>query len=93
MSAGSVIHVERQENGLAIGALASGLVGTALGFVPVLFSTAWGLGLAAFTLGLVARGRAGRLPQAGRRTMATCGLALGIAAFALGCAGYAIASP
>jgi hypothetical protein len=93
MSAGPVIRVERQENGLAVAALASGLVGTALGLVPILFSTAWGLGLAAFTLGLAARGRAGRLPQAGRKTMATYGLALGIASFALGCAGYAIAGP
>jgi hypothetical protein len=65
-----------QRDGASLGAVALGALGTALGLVPIFFSIAWGLGLAAFVLGLVTHRRTGML--------------LGIASFAFGCGGWAI---
>jgi hypothetical protein len=85
-----VVYVERRGNGMAVAALVCGIVGLVLGFIPLLFVIAWALGITAFVLGLVARGRAKRNPEIGRKTMATWGVVLGVAAFAMGCVGYAV---
>jgi lysylphosphatidylglycerol synthetase-like protein (DUF2156 family) len=85
-----VVYVERKSNGLAVAALTCGIVGLVLGLIPILFFIAWALGITAFVLGLVARGRVKRDPEIGRRKMATWGVWLGVAAFAMGCVGFAV---
>ena len=85
-----VVYVERERNTMAAVALTLALIGLVLGLIPILFWIAWAGGIAGFVLGLVARRRAGRNPALGRRTMATWAAVLGIAAFGIGCAGYAI---
>jgi hypothetical protein len=89
-AADRVLYVEKPGNGLAVAALVTGIVGVVLGMIPILFFVGWGLGITAFVLGLVGRGRAKKRPEVGRKTMATWGVVLGIAAFGLGCAGYSI---
>jgi hypothetical protein len=85
-----VVYVERRGNGLAIAALVTGLVGLAVGLIPILFFVAWAAGITAFVLGLIARRRATREPEVGRKKMATWGTALGVLSIAIGIAGYAI---
>jgi hypothetical protein len=85
-----VVYVERAGNGLAIAALVTGIVGLVLGFIPILFFIAWGLGITAFILGLVARRRAVRKPEVGRKGMATAGIVLGVLAFGMGIVGLAV---
>src|SRR5437764_13179001 len=84
------VYVEHRGNGLAVASLVCGIVGFVLGLIPILFFVAWTLGPTAFILGLVGRGRAKRNHSAGRKTMATWGVVLGIAALGIGIAGYAI---
>jgi hypothetical protein len=64
-------------------------VGLTLALIPILFAVGWAAGVTAFILGLVARSNA-KKPGGVRKTMATWGVVLGIAAFGMGCAGYAI---
>ncbi|MDQ3741029.1 MAG: DUF4190 domain-containing protein [Actinomycetota bacterium] len=85
----NVVYVQ-SGNGVAVGALVCGIIGTVLGLIPILFIVAWALGITAFVLGLAGRRKAKRNPHAGRKTMATWGVVLGVASFALGCAGVAI---
>ena len=85
-----MVATDRVGNGLAVGALVTGIVGTVLGFIPILFFVAWALGITAFVLGLVGRSRAKKRPQIGRKTMGTWGVVLGIAAFGMGSVGYGI---
>ncbi len=87
-----VVYVERQTNTMAAVALTLALIGLVLGLIPILFWIAWAGGIAGLVLGLVARRRAGRNPELGRKTMATWAAVLGLAAFGLGCVGYAIVS-
>jgi Domain of unknown function (DUF4190)/Protein of unknown function (DUF2510) len=85
-----VVYVEQAGNGLAIAALVTGIVGFVLGWIPILFFIAWALGITAFILGLVARRRAVRKPEVGRKGMATAGVVLGILAFGMGIVGLAV---
>jgi hypothetical protein len=85
-----VVYIERPGNGLAIAALVCGIVGAVIGLVPILFVGAWALGAVALTLGLLARRRAKRTPEAGRGRMALAGVLLGVVAITLGGVGVAI---
>ena len=85
-----VVYVQQAGNGLAVAGLVTGIVGLVLGLIPILFFLAWALGITGFIFGLVARGKAKRNPAVGRKTMATWAIVLGVGAFAMGCAGYAI---
>jgi hypothetical protein len=65
-------------------------VGLVLGLVPILFAVAWALGLVAVVLGIIARRRAVRRPEVGRKTMSTVSIVLGVLSIGIGCVGYAI---
>jgi Protein of unknown function (DUF2510)/Predicted membrane protein (DUF2232) len=69
----------KEGNGLAVAALVFGLVGILIGgAMNILFFLGWGFGVTALVLGLLGRRRQYR------RTMATWGVVLGIASFAIG---------
>ncbi len=85
-----VVYVERGRNGFAVVALVCGLIGVALGLIPLFFFLAWTLGIVALVFGLLGRRRAKRDPHVGRKTMATWGAVLGVAALGLGVLGVAI---
>lgn len=87
---GGTVYVERTSNGFAVVALVCGIIGAVLGLIPILFILAWALGIVALVFGILARRRTKRDPAVGRRGMATAGVVLGIVAFGLGVAGYAI---
>jgi hypothetical protein len=77
------VIADKRGNGLAVTALVLGLVGVLMAVsMNILFFLGWGFGVAAFVLGLLAR------RKRYRRTMATWGVFLGIAAFAFGCYGF-----
>jgi Na+/proline symporter len=70
--------------------LVCGIVGAIFGLIPILGIPALALGLVAFVLGFMGRGRAKRDPTAGRKGAATAGIILGVIAIALGIAGLVI---
>lgn len=74
-------------NGLAIAALVCGIVGAVFGLIPFTFWLAWVLGVVAIVFGAIGRRRADREPAAGKRSMATAGLILGIVSIGLGIVG------
>ncbi len=77
-------------NGFAVAALVCGIVGAVFGLVPWTFWLAWILGVVAIVFGALGRRRADGEPIAGRRSMATAGLVLGIVAIALGIIGLIV---
>ena len=77
-------------NGLAIAGLVCGIVGVVFGLIPWTFWLAWVLGVLAIVFGAIGRRRADREPAAGKRSMATAGLILGIVSIALGVVGLII---
>lgn len=87
-----VIYVKQSGNGFAVTALVLGLAGICLAGIAIGFMFGWLFGILAVTFGLIGRRKAKRDPQAGRKTMATWGVVLGILAFACGCWGYATVS-
>lgn len=76
-----VVYVKEQTNGMAVAALVLGIVGCAVGLIPLFFIFAWILGLLAVVLGFIANNR----PV--RRKMAIWGIALGAVSVGLGVLG------
>lgn len=91
---GPVTHrveiVERKGNGLAVAGLVLGIVGVAIGLVPLFFVGAFICGALALIFGVVAWRAVRRLPERGRKGMAVWATILGVAAIALGGVGAAI---
>lgn len=84
-------QIERPpSNGLAIAGLVCGIVGVVLGLLPWTFWAAWVLGVLAIVFSAIGRRKADREPAAGRRSMATAGLILGIVAIGLGIVGLIV---
>jgi len=77
-------------NGLATAGLVCGIVAVVFGLVPWTFWLAWILGVLGIVFGAVGRRTADREPTAGKRSMATAGLILGIVAIVLGIVGLVI---
>jgi hypothetical protein len=77
---------------MAVTALVLGIIGVAAGLVPLLFFLGWILGVLAIVFGAIARSRATKNPAVGRKTMATWGLGLGVAAIVAGVIGVTIFS-
>lgn len=75
-------------NGLATAALVCGIVGSAVGLIPLLFLPALTLGILGLTLGGMGRRRA-RGVGVGRR-VATWAVVLGLVSVTLGCVGLVI---
>ena len=84
-----VVYVENVGNGLAVASLVLGLVGFVLGLIPILFIVAWALGVPGLALGIAGIRKANRQNGA-RKTMAVWGTVMSVAAFGIGCVGYAI---
>lgn len=82
--------VQPPGNGLAVAGLVCGIVGAVFGLIPWTFWLAWILGVLAIVFGAIGRRRADREPAAGKRSMATAGLILGIVAIALGIVGLIV---
>jgi hypothetical protein len=85
-----LVSVERASNGLAVGDLASAIVGAGAGLIPIMFWLAIPLGILGFIFGIIGRRWAKADPSLGRMTMATWGIALGVIALALGIWGATI---
>ncbi len=85
-----VVAAAAPGNGLAVAALVCGIVGAVFGLIPFTFWLAWILGVLATVFGAVGRRKADREPEAGRRSMATAGLILGIVSIALGIVGVVV---
>lgn len=85
-----VVPAAAPGNGLAVAALVCGIVGAVFGLIPFTFWLAWILGVLATVFGAVGRRKADREPEAGRRSMATAGLILGIVSIALGIVGVVL---
>jgi len=84
-----IVYVKQAGNGFAVAALCVGIAAVAIGgAMYILFPNALGLGGVAIVLGAVGRHKA-KEPGAGRKTMATWGLALGVVALMIGSAGAA----
>jgi hypothetical protein len=77
-------------NGFAITALVLGIVGAVFGFIPFTFWLAWILGVLAIVFGALGRRRADQEAAAGKRSMATAGLVLGIVCIVLGVIGLIV---
>ncbi len=65
-------------NTKAVASLILGIVAAVAGVTPVLFFFGWVLGIPAIVFGALGRRHANRRPGAGRKVMATWGLALGL---------------
>ncbi len=77
-------------NGFAVAALVLGIIGAVFGLIPFTFWLAWILGVLAIVFGVIGRRRVDREPAAGKQSMATAGLVLGIVAIALGIIGLIV---
>jgi lysylphosphatidylglycerol synthetase-like protein (DUF2156 family) len=84
------VVVQPPGNGMAVTALVCGIVGAVFGLIPWTFWLAWILGIIAIVFGALGRRREEREPAAGKRSMATAGLVLGIVAIALGIIGVIV---
>lgn len=86
-----IIYVKAAGNSLAVTSLCFGIAGVLFGLAMFfLFPIAWALGGTALVLGILGRRKARTDPYAGRRTMATWGIILGIAALGLGTVGAVV---
>lgn len=77
-------------NGFAVTALVCGIVGAVFGVIPFTFWLAWILGVVAIVFGALGRRRVDREPAAGKQTMATAGLVLGVVSIGLGIIGLIV---
>jgi hypothetical protein len=86
-----IVYIKQAGNACAVASLIVGLIGLMFGLAMfILFPIALALGAAAIALGIIGRRKAAREPQAGKRTMATWGVVLGVATFACGVAGAVV---
>lgn len=80
-----VVYVKQAGNGFAVAGLTSGIVGVVFGLgMAITFPVAIAAGLLAVVFGILGRHRAKKEPAAGRKTMATWAVVLGIIAVGLG---------
>jgi len=78
------------DNGLAVAGFVCGIVGVVFGLIPWTFFLAWILGVLGIVFGAIGRRRSTKVPAAGKRSMATAGLVLGIVAIGLGIVGVIV---
>lgn len=78
------------DNGFAVAGFVCGIVGVVFGLIPWTFFLAWILGVLGIVFGAIGRRRATKVPAAGKRSMATAGLVLGIIAIGLGIVGVIV---
>lgn len=84
-----IVYVESRSNNLAVVSLIAGIVGILGALIPAFFIVGWGFGVTGFVLGIVALKKSKTLDGL-RKTMSKWGIALSLAAFALGCVGFGI---
>lgn len=82
--------VQSPGNSLAVAGFVCGIVGVAFGLIPWTFWLAWILGILGIVFGAIGRRRAAKDPAAGKRSMATAGLVLGVVAIGLGIVGIIV---
>jgi hypothetical protein len=82
--------VQTPGNSFAVAGFVCGIVGVVFGLIPWTFWVAWVLGVLGIVFGALGRRAVAREPAAGKRSMATAGLVLGIVAIGLGIAGVIV---
>lgn len=80
-----IVYVKQAGNGFAVAGLTCGIIGVVFGLgMAITFPIAIAAGLLAVLFGILGRHRAKKEPAAGRKTMATWAVVLGIIAVGLG---------